>query len=489
MIEMEMPIAYMSESKSAVMFTEDKTAAGTFNTAKSTAVPVKDVQNALKVAPWGEDNRFPQNIEQAMAFYGVGKAGLKWKAHALWGNGIIPGKITDYEDEGKKEIFKPLERSKYKTIYNTLEQRSMFRFFLEYFMDWSWYENCFPEIILSKDGKTITALVQQESCDCRFQQMNDKGEIEKVFLSKLWGMAKDQYAKFDPEKRVKGIIENPKEISEVDNKFVKEIHCIDPYNAVNSLKNIAEKQKNRAAGKQKSAILPVQYPSVNKTYYQVPAWDGARLGGWLEIASKIPAMLKKLFNNAFRIKYQIHVPENYFHKIYGKEAWMGMKSDERMTKRREFLKKIDEYLSGAENAYKTFLSVYDVDPHTGKEMGLVKIEVIEDKTNIDKELLTQSAADIQMLVAMGINPTLFGAGTIGTGQQRSGGSDLREAYLIYCAGLHLERNILLEPLYLIRDYNRIVGGVDIWEDDIVFRFRDTVLTTLDQGKGTEKKVS
>ncbi len=41
----------------------------------------------------------------------------------------------------------------------------------------------------------------------------------------------------------------------------------------------------------------------------------------------------------------------------------------------------------------------------------------------------------------------------------------------------------------MRDFNREVGGMDEWADDITFRFRDTVLTTLDQGKGTEKKLS
>ena len=56
---------------------------------------------------------------------------------------------------------------------------------------------------------------------------------------------------------------------------------------------------------------------------------------------------------------------------------------------------------------------------------------------------------------------------------------------MYTAGLQLERNVLLEPLYLMKDFNREVGGVAEWEEDIVFRFRDTVLTTLDKNTGTE----
>ena len=93
-----------------------------------------------------------------------------------------------------------------------------------------------------------------------------------------------------------------------------------------------------------------------------------------------------------------------------------------------------------------------------------------------------SAADVQILTAMGLHPTLIGAGTIGTGTQRTGGSDQREAYLIYTSLLKLEREVALEPLYLARDFNQ-------WGDDIVFRILDTQLTTLDKNTGTEKKLS
>jgi len=86
---------------------------------------------------------------------------------------------------------------------------------------------------------------------------------------------------------------------------------------------------------------------------------------------------------------------------------------------------------------------------------------------------------------------LFSAGMTGSMLRSGGGSgsDIREAFLVYNALLNLERNVLMEPLYLVRDFNRVVGGMKEWEEDIVFRVRDTVLTTLDQGKGTAKVVS
>lgn len=489
------PVAYLSESNSAVFFSAANKTAGTYQgkaSGKGTYSIINKLQNVLDVAYWGEDNRFPQNIEQQMAYCGVGKSALDWKARVLYGNGIIAGRVVDYEDEGKKEIFEPLKSSDKsgKIINQQLNSSQMLRFFLEYLQDWTWYHNTFPEAIFSKDGKSISHFVHQESCDSRYKQMGKDGTIKKVYLSKMWGLSADQYVKFDPKKRVKGLVESRTEPTEIDNEFVKQLDCIDMYNALESTKEIAKHLiDTRGVGKFKSAILPVNYPSVNKTYYQLPYWDGARLSGWVEIASKVPSLVKSMYNNAFRIKYLIQIPETYFERTYGKEKWAAMKAEEKTKARRDLLKMMDTFLAGDENAYKSFLSNFDYDPHTKQEYGLIKIEQVKNENNINTDLVTGSAADLQILGAMQVHPTLFGAGALASGAQRTGGSDQREAFLIYINSLNLERKVLLEPLNLMRDFNREVGGMDEWADDITFRFRDTVLTTLDQGKGTEKKLS
>jgi hypothetical protein len=484
------PIAYLEGSQSAVYFSKTPSTAGAFPSSdKGTYLPIRQLQNQINIAYWGEDNRFPQNIEQQMAYCGVGKSALDWKARALWGAGIIPGKVIDYTDEGKTEVFQPLDVNKYKPVYDFIRNRSFHRFFLEFLQDWTWFFNCFPELILSKDCKSITGFVHQESCDSRYQKMDENGRIQNVWLSKLWGMGSDQYARFDPKKAIRGLVLNPNDPSIVPTQFVKQVRCVDMYDSLASLTSIAKQESGKGPDELKSAILPVNYPSPNKTYYQVPYWDGARLAGWVEIAIKIPSLIKILYSKAFSIKFHIEVPESYFERTYGFEAWHGKKEDEQQNARKALLQQMDDFLSGDENAYKSFISFFDVDPVTKKEYGQIKINPIEDKVNLDKEMITSSMADTQILIAMQAHPTLFGAGTIGTGTQRTGGSDIREAFLVYNAQLNLERNVFLEPLYLVRDFNREVGGMSEWEDDIVFRVRDTVLTTLDTGAGTTKTVS
>lgn len=487
------PIAYMSTSGSAVYFSKSSPSAGVFKSdPKGTAAPVKALQNALGLAYWGEDNRFPQNIEQQMAYCGIGKAALNWKAKAYWGSGIIAGKVIDYTDGGKTEVFQPVKPGDNKVVYSLLNDRALFRFFIEYLQDWAWYGNCFPEMVLSYDAKTITGFVHQESCDSRFVCMDENGNIPTVYLSKLWGAARDQYAKFDPDKALKGLINNPTTLPDVDGKFVKKLDCIDMYNSVDSLADIAQKQLDqRGIAGFKSAILPVNYPSPNKTYYQVSAWDGARMGGWVEIACKNPAVLKTMYNKAYRIQYHIEVPESYFEVKFGLEEWRGMSESKQLEEKKKLLKEMDDFLAGDENAYKQLVSFFQIDAREKTEYGRIKITKIDNSNNIDKDILTQSAADLEILIAMEVHPSLFSAGMTGNIMRSGGGSgsDIREAFLVYNALLNLERNVLLEPLYLMRDYNRIVGGMDEWEEDLVFRVRDTVLTTLDQNKGTTKVVS
>lgn len=485
----ELPIAYLEKSGAAVFFSSSEgggsgkhTSSGTTGSSLQPNAEVRTVQEKLKVVPWGEDNCYPQNISRELDWCGIAKSALNWKSKALYGGGIIPGKVTGINPDTKEDIFEPLDRASYKEVYRFLNKSTMPLFWAEMLLDWSWYTNCFEEIIFSNDGKNITGIVHQESNDCRYGQMNN-GIIDTVYLSKVWGMPQDQLVKFYPKKPGPGFTY----ASHIEKNLIKPLDAIDMYNPLESCKNIAEKQKTKRG--LKSAILPVNYPSPNKTYYQLPYWDGARLAGWIEIASKVPSILKRLFNSNFNIKYHIQVPEQYFERLHGREKWNTMKGEERASERKKLRERMDNFLSGDENAWKSFISYFDVDPVTKKECGLVKIEPIKDAITIDKEILMSSAADIQILVASQVHPTLFGAGTLGTGTQRTGGSDLRESFLIQNASLGLERKLIVAPLCLVRDYNREVGGMKEWEEDIEFRFRDTVLTTLDTGAGSKKVLS
>ena len=82
-----------------------------------------------------------------------------------------------------------------------------------------------------------------------------------------------------------------------------------------------------------------------------------------------------------------------------------------------------------------------------------------------------------------VNPNVLGAGMPGgTYAGNQGGSNIREAYLVNIANCWLDRQDLMDALEMVTRYN----GAD---EDIEWRFRNTVLTTLDTGSGTTKTLS
>lgn len=474
-------IAFLPGSGAAVWFSKPGYAAyssGSSADAKeATTVLPKEIIKELNIAPWGEDNLFPQHIVQQLDYCGVAKGALDFKARTLYGNGIMWGKITDYDDKGN-EIFTPAKKGDHKDVEQFMRDNgNLYRYFTEFNIDWVYYYNCFPELITTKDRKKIARLVVQESCDCRYKQYNTSGKIPSVYISKLWGATEDQFPRFDA-KKIKKASAGATRPRLLDNEYIKEVRCIDMYNPHDDIKKAIDDEQRT------NIILPVNYPSPNKTYYQLAAWDGSRLGGWVEIASKIPTLIKVFYEQAINIKYHVEIPMTYFRDKYGDEVWNKMTAAEKDTKRKEVLTQMDKYLSGADNAHKTFVSYFEINRHTGKESGHIKITPIDNKSNIDKDLLTSSAANSEILFSMGINPNLPGAGAPGGPYSGSAGSgsNIREAFLVYVAGLTLERQLILEPLRAVQQFNG-------WDEDLVFRFRDVVLTTLDKGKGTEKIVS
>lgn len=478
-IVMDGDIAFLPGLQSVVSFSKPSFAAFSAapggNNNRGTQTLVKELNTALSVAPWGEDNRFPQHITNQLDYCGVAKRALRFKAAAMYGQGIVYGKVTDVDKDGN-DIFTPARKGDYPEIDTFFRQNGgLVRFYAEFLNDWTHFENCFPEAVLTNDGKRIARWVHQESCDVRYKQMDAEGRLQSVYLSKLWGAQKDQFVKYKKEAAISGSTGGDATPRLVDGKYIKQLRALDMYNALEDLQSLN--------GKVKNVILPVNFPSTNKTYYQLASWDGARLSGWLEIASKIPAMFQALYENAFNIKYHIEFPETYFSKKHGDEVWEKMTLEERKQARLEVLTSMNNFLKGAENQHKAFISYFDMDRQTKQELGHVKITAIDNKSIIDKDLMTSNAADRQIITAIGVDPAIFGAGMIGGPSGSAGsGSDKREAWLIYLASLYQERQLTLEPLRLTRDYNG-------WDGDLEFRFRDTILTTLNTGAGTDKKLS
>ncbi|MBK7691521.1 MAG: hypothetical protein IPJ31_10510 [Bacteroidetes bacterium] len=462
-------INYISNAKATVFF-----GSATGGASEASAAPlVEKMQTNLDIFPWGEDNRFPQSVVEQIAQGSPMQSSLNIKAKSLWGGGVVYGKLVD-------GAFVKAQPGDYPDVDAFFLDNDIPRFYAELNQDYVYFANCFPELIFTKDRTKIARLIHQESCDCRFKQMDSKGNINIVYLSKMWGASKDQLAKFDSKKELTGRLAtytSEATPDKVDDKFVKKRYALDPYFPMDGLKMYAEK-------KESSVILPVNYPSPNKTYYQLPHWDAVRQSGWIEIATQIPNMLKTMYNNAFNIKYHIEIPETYLQKRVSNagKKWGEMTPAEKQKEKELLLKSMDDFLSGTDNAHKSLITFFTSDVE-GREFERIKITPIEHKSNIDKDLLASGTANSELLFALEMNPNMIGAGKPGgVYSSNQGGSNIREAKTAHDMLLNLDRHMTLAPLRVIARYNG-------WPKELIFRHEDIEMTTLDTGKETVAKTS
>lgn len=468
-------IGYIEHAQVAVSFQSSDMLGRSKN---PVVAPVRHATLALKVAPWGEDNRFPQNIVNSLSKCGIAQRIIKTQTENLYGGGLIYGKVIDI-DAGGNEVFQVAKPGEFPEVDAFFDENNIPLYFAEYGMDYFQFANAFPEIILSKDKKKIVGIIIDEACDCRISQHDESGNSKYVYISKLWGADGDQFVKFDPTKSMSTFY-NSKTITastQADGKYIIERRLLDRYFSLESLKKQTEKHSDL------NYVLPLNFPSANKTYYQLASWDGARLSGWIEIASKVPQMLQSLYKNAFNIRYHIEIPSDYFQKKFGTENWNKFTEEEQSKAQKEVLESINKVLTGSDNAYKSLITMFDVSKMGENEVGRVKIQKIDAKNDTSSDLLTSGTANSEIAVAFGINPNTLGMGKPGgVYSSNQGGSNIREGKLEADSRLTLDRQIALEPFRLIAKYNG-------WPKELKFAFKDTVLLTLDSGKQTETKIN
>ena len=395
-------------------------------------------------SPWGSDNNFPQTVIDLISKSTVAPAALQFKIKAIYGKGVVPVRVE--LDEKGNEILSKVEDKEVELFF---KENNIRKYLRECITDYVWFGNVFPEIILNKRRNRIVRIYSNEATYCRWEKINsDSGKIENCYVSAMW-----------PSPRKDEVITVP---------------VADPYDLIPSINDSSAYK----------FIVPVSNPSPGKSYYQLVAWDGARSNGWIDVANEIPRFKRSMFKNQMDIKYHVKIPYEYWENKF-KAAGGKLTDEEKKAVITEELGRLNEFLRGSENAGKSFISHYGVDPISKKEMASWSIEPIDDKVKEGKWLPDSAAANSEILFAMSVDPSLMGAGMPG-GSAYSGssgsGSDKRESFLIQTALLQTDRDTILEPLHLVRDFNG-------WDPNIQFRFVDTILTTLDKGKGTEKVLS
>lgn len=402
----------------------------------------------IELSAWGSGNDFPKRADEMISSVGVLNTGLKFTRNFTLGQGIFPCRVTDYDEKGN-EI---MERVKDKELLRLAISRTTRKFLSKAMRDYLKYGCAFVQLLLNEAGDRIVGINTINARYCRLSIASGSGIIEKCVVSGKWP-----------------------DIPSIGEYSVYDV--LDEYDPFADLQR--RRWEKKTAGK--SFICVVRDTWSNNEYYSSPIWWAAYLAGWIDVAKKIPSFLKKAYENQITWKWHIQIPYAFWDKKFPKNEFETTAL--RTAAINDYMDSIEENLCGVENADKPIFTFFEINPQNGKAEEQWIIKPLENKLNNDQNLVTSAAANSEIMFSIMVNPNVLGAGMPGgTYAGNQGGSNIREAYLVNIANAWLDRQDLLDPLEIMIRYN---GA----EDDVEWRFRNTILTTLDTGAGTTKTVS
>lgn len=207
-------------------------------------------------------------------------------------------------------------------------------------------------------------------------------------------------------------------------------------------------------------------------YLGIPTWWGGR--AWIECANAIPMFHINNLRNGYTIRYHIEIPKDYFIDNSSVQVTANQKESAKRKEseaRLEFLRKLNEFLAGYEQAGRAIVTEYEINRAAGKEFPGIKITPLNVDLK-DKALLELfERSNDANISAQGVHPTLAAIQTQG---KLSSGSEIRNAFNMYVAiKTPVKRAILLEPINFI---HRVNG----WGEGLKWGFRDIEITTIDE---------
>ena len=401
-----------------------------------------------RVMAWGRDNRFPIEAAKQIGTTSVLNTGLKFLRSLTVGQGIYPCRVTGWDDRGN-EVLQAVSDPR---VHRFLNSRMVRRYLEKVSRDYFKFGNAAVQLLPNQAGDRIVGLNALNALFYRYT------------LPDAWGACKCIVSSCWPD--TPGL--------NADDR-VSVMDCLMDYDPELHL------QWAKAGGRLKAPVVfPIRDSWSNNDYYSEPIWLPSYLLGWVEIAHMVPTFLKKAYKNQITWKWHVQIPYSYWDKKFPTEDFKT--PDERKQAIQRRMDEVEQNLCGIENAEKPLFTHYAVNEANGKIEEEWKITALDNKYKGGENLVTSAAANSEILFSLMVNPNVFGAGMPGgTYAGNQGGSNIREAFLVNIANAWIDRQNLLDPITLLLRANGC--------DDVELRFRNTVLTTLDSGAGTQRTLS
>ncbi|MGL6148977.1 MAG: hypothetical protein ACRC1V_11020, partial [Plesiomonas sp.] len=333
----------------------------------------------------------------------------------MYGDGIIYYSEEEFAQTGTaRKLFLP------EVEQFLRKNRITAAWFIQQCWDYRLYANTFSEMMLDKDGKKIVELCHKSAEHCRLSKQNPSNfKIEYMRYS-----AQFSTLKYPNDTDIKSI---PLYRWYEEERFFEWL---------------------RGAKFAWHTCLPTP----GQLHYARPPWIGLfKECGWLDVASNVPKIVSAMQNNQISIKYQIKISIEYFRSR--NPDWDSYTDQQREEKIDAAIDRINSYLTGPENQFKTWSDVYQEDPITHQLFGDIQILPIDDKTKTGTWVPDSNAADAQIVQSLGLHPSQVGLSPEGGKMGAGSGSDQRESFNTQIGLNTMEQDLILEPLNFISRFN------------------------------------
>ena len=334
---------------------------------------------------------------------------------------------------------------------------------------------CFPEITLNKrtldaDGKNmptsmwvpqVTGIRYRSAHICRLERKDKNGRINYVYVSNRF-LDSRVFAASASDKAEDGF-------------EMIAIPALDPQSPLTDLERIV-RETRRANGSIRKRptrfILPIAYPSAGRPYYPVPAWQSIFSGDIYEYLMTMISDRNKRRKNSNVIGRILYLNNEYMERLYFQKK--ADTPEDKLKVFNELRNQINSFLMDRDNTGKPLVA-YTFTGTDGKVYESWKIVEIEANNKQTAEANQKELAEISSIVffAFGLDSRLVGnsPGDVAS----SGGTDLRERFLLKQVQMSPMQQLMLMPLYLMKAFNDL-------DPHLEFEIPREVLTTLDNSK-------
>ena len=442
----------------AVFYTDDSR---TFSAPKDATV----ASNTALWVPWGDGNDEPALIADDIENTPALQAVIELLSRLTVGRGPAPYLLVDQDKDGNET----LEWVDDAEIADWLELNQHFEYSYRNINNILAYGWGATQFVLNKGKTFINRIRATDTYSARLEKMDGYAAINNMYLDADWSTAPQSYTPART-KRVQ-LLGEGYELQELEESKLVEFGMLHRL-----IKN-------------------------GVRYYPKPMHRASK--AWVKISRSIPNIKNAANLNQMNIKYVINISETYWkrmHKLW--ESYPPEKKQEVVDAKK---KDINDWLSGELNAGKSIIAGSYYDQATSQYVDDITITVLDDKLKDGKMLPDNAAADKQIFLSSLTNPATLGTNLLGDGASggAGSGSDIREAVLALQAILHPERQKNLAAFNLVKNFNGWSKRLEVQRTSfatsdtgtntasvsrkkitprLVWRYNNTLLTTLDTGK-------